>query len=368
MKLKLFLISSVVLFAGCSAEPEVSKDALIKVDGEIATLSEPDKATFLKLAIVEADKGGTLRLPGRLVWNEEKTVRIFPQLGGRVQSITIDVGNAVKIGQSLAVLSSPDFAQAQADAIKARADAKVATLALERNRQLREAGVIAEKDWQQAEAVAAAAKAEVDRANRRLSGLGGDGDGFYVLRSPLAGVVVERNLNPGMEFRPEQATAPLFVVTDPTSLWIQIDASEADLANLKKGEPLFVESKQYPGERFQGVIRHVADFVDPNSRTIKVRGEVPNVDRRLKGEMFVNALVDLPATQALRVPAAAVFLLGDKRYVFVEEGVGRYRRQLVEASSEREGWIDLTTGVKAGDKVVVEGNLNLLKFFKPAAK
>ena len=239
MKLKRFLIFLVVLFAGCSAEPEVSKDALVKVEGELATLSEPDKATFLKLVTVEADKGSTLRLPGRLVWNEEKTVRIFPQLGGRVQSITVDVGNAVKIGQSLAVLSSPDFGQAQADALKARADAKVATLALERNRQLREAGVIAEKDWQQAEAAAAAAKAEADRANRRLSGLGGDGDGSYILRSPLAGVVVERNLNPGMEFRPEQATAPLFVVTDPASLWIQLDASEADLANLKKGEPLF---------------------------------------------------------------------------------------------------------------------------------
>lgn len=365
MKLKPLVISLVLLFAGCSAEPQAPKEALIKVEGELATLAEPDKASFLKLAAVESDKGGTLRLPGRLVWNEEKTVRIFPQLAGRVQSITVDVGNAVKIGQSLAVLSSPDFGQAQADALKARADAKVATLALERSRQLREAGVIAEKDWQQTEATAAAAKAEVDRANHRLLGLGGDGDASYVLRSPLAGVVVERNLNPGMEFRPEQASAPLFVVTDPASLWIQLDASEADLINLKKGEPLFIESKQYPGERFQGVIRHVADFVDPGSRTIKVRGEVPNADRRLKGEMFVNALVDLPATPALRVPAAAVFLLGDQRYVFVEEGVGRYRRQLVEAGSEREGWVDVRAGVKAGDKVVVEGNLNLLKFFKP---
>ena len=83
--------------------------------------------------------------------------------------------------------------------------------------------------------------------------LGGDGDGSYVLRSPLPGIVVERNLNPGQEFRPDQSGAPLFVVTDPSSLWIQIDAGEADLAKLKKGEGLLIESKQYPGERFQGV-------------------------------------------------------------------------------------------------------------------
>lgn len=365
MKLTPVLFSLSLALAGCSAEPEAAKEAAIKVDGERVTLAEPDKASFLKLAAVEADHGGTLRLPGRLVWNEEKTVRVFPQLGGRVQSLAVDVGQTVKAGQPLAVLNSPDYGQAMADATKAKADAQVAIQAQERSRQLREAGVVAEKDWQQAEAAAIAAKAEAARASRRLAGLGGEGDGSYVLKSPLAGVVVERNLNPGMEFRPEQATTPLFVVTDPAGLWIQVDAGEADLAHLKKGEPLLIESKLYPGERFKGVIRHVADFVDPATRTIKVRGEVPNADRRLKGEMFVNALVELPATSALRVPAAAVFLFGDQRQVFVEEGPGRYRRQVVEAGAERDGWIEIVHGVAAGERVVVEGNLHLLKFFKP---
>lgn len=367
MKQTLILSSILLALAGCSAEPEATKEASIKVDGERAILAEPDKASFLKVATVERDKGSTLRLPGRLVWNEEKTVRVFPQLGGRVQSIAVDVGNTVKINQPLAVLSSPDYGQALADARKAKADAQVATQALERNRQLREAGVVAEKDWQLAEAAAVAARAEADRASRRLAGLGGEGDGSYVLRAPLAGVVVERNLNPGMEFRPDQATAPLFVITDPAGLWIQIDAGEAELGSLRKGERLLIESRQYPGERFTGVIRHVADFVDPASRTIKVRGEVPNADRRLKGEMFVNALVELPPSQALRAPAAAVFLFGDKRFVFVEEAPGRYRRQPVQAGGERDGWVDLLAGVQEGDKVVTEGSLHLLKFFKPVA-
>lgn len=366
MKLTSPLLILLLALAGCSAEPEAQKAATIKVDGDHALLAEPDKATFLKLAVVEKDKGGLLRLPGRLIWNEEKTVRVFPQLGGRVQSIAVDVGTTVKIGQPLATLSSPEYGQALADARKARADAQVAAQGLERNRVLREAGVVAEKDWQQAEATAIAAKAEAERATRRLAGLGGEGDGTYVLRTPLAGVVVERNLNPGMEFRPDQSGAPLFVVTDPSSLWIQVDAGEADLAKLKKGEPLLIESKQYPGERFQGVIRHVADFVDPNTRTIKVRGEVPNADRRLKGEMFVNALVELAPTPALRAPATAVFLFGKQRYVFVEEAPGRYRRQAVDAGAERDGLIDLMSGVNEGDKVVTEGSLHLLKYFKPA--
>jgi cobalt-zinc-cadmium efflux system membrane fusion protein len=369
MKLTPILLTLLLALAGCTAEPEAAKEASIKVDGERAILAEPDKASFLKVVAVEPDQGGMLRLPGRLLWNEERTVRVFPQLGGRVQRIAVDVGSTVKAGDALAVLNSPDYGQALADARKARADAQVASQALERNRLLREAGVVAEKDWQLAEASAVAAHAEVDRANRRLAGLGGDSDGVYVLRSPLGGVVVERNLNPGMEFRPDQGGAPLFVVTDPASLWVQIDAGEADLALLKKGGEVLIESKQYPGERFKATIRHVADFVDPTARTIKVRAEVPNADRRLKGEMFVSALVEIAATQVLRAPAGAVFLLGDKRYVFVEEAPGRYRRQEIQAGAERDGWVDIQAGVQRGDKVVTDGNLHLLKFFKsmPAA-
>jgi len=358
----------ILLLTACSGEHEASHEAAIKGEGERVSLSEPDKADFLKLATVERDKGGVLRLPGRLVWNEEKTVRVFPQIGGRVQSIAVDVGNVVKTGQTLAVLNSPDYGQAQADARKAQADLQVATQALERNRQLREAGVIAEKDWQLAVAAGVAARAEADRAGRRLNGLGGDGDGSYLLKSSLAGTVVERNLNPGMEFRPEQAAAPLFVVTDPARLWLQIDAGEADLAYLKNGDVFRIESRQYPGEQFTGVIRHIADFVDPASRSIKVRGEVDNAARRLKGEMFVVALIVQAPTQALQVPASAVFLQGDKRFVFVEEAVGRYRRQRVECGTERDGRIELKSGVKEGERVVVEGNLHLLKYLKPYAE
>lgn len=364
------LLSSLfaLLCAACSGDPETPHEAALKVDGDIITLSDPEKAIFLKRATVERDSGSQLRLPGRLVWNEEKTVRVFPQLSGRVQRIAVDVGQTVQVGQVLASLTSADYGQALADARRARADAQLANQALERNRQLREAGIIAEKDWQQSSSAAVAARAEAERAERRLAGLGGESDGNYVLRSPLAGIVVERNLNPGMEFRADQAGAPLFVITDPGSLWIQIDAGEAELALLRKGEPLRIETRQYPGVDFKGVIRHVADFVDPTTRTVKIRGEVPNPDRRLKGEMFVNAWVEQPPSAALQVPSQAVFLVGKQRYVFVDEDNGRFRRQAVETGAEHDGRIDLLNGVKADDRVVVEGNLNLLKYFKPGSK
>jgi cobalt-zinc-cadmium efflux system membrane fusion protein len=364
MKRHLITLSVILALAACGNEPEPAKVAAVKIEGDRAILSEPDKADFLKTAIVERDQGSMLRLPGRLVWNEDHTVRVVPQVGGRVQKITVEIGSEVKVGQILATLSSPDYGQAQADARKAQADQQVAKLALDRQRELHAAGIVADKDFQQTQAEAIRAQAEADRASRRLAGLGGASDGTYTLRSPLAGIVVERNLNPGLEFRPEQSSDPLFVVTDPTSLWLRLDASETDLAALKAGEKISLQVKQYPNERFAGVIRHVGDFVDQTTRTVRVRGEVPNPDRRLKGGMFVTALIELPATQALLVPSAAVFLVDEQRYVFVEEATGRYILRAVQAGPERDGRIEILSGVTEGEKVVIEGNLHLIKFFK----
>jgi cobalt-zinc-cadmium efflux system membrane fusion protein len=365
--LLMILVAASAALSGCGEHPAEQKADAVRVEGEIATIQEEGNAAFLKVVAVEPDKGRELRLPGRLVWNETRTVRVVPQVGGRIASIAADLGDRVKAGQALAVLMSPDYGQAQSEAHQAVADLRVAEQAHERSRALREAGIIADKDWQAAEADLVRAKAEAQRTHRRLSGLGGDGDGSYTLRSPLAGIVVERNLNPGLEYRPDQAGAPLFVVTDPTSLWLQLDASEEDVRHLKPGESVALEVKGLSGESFKGTIRQVADFVDPQTRTIHVRGEVANADRRLKGEMFVQARVELPPGDVLHVPASAVFLQGDKRYVFVEEKPGRYRRQRVEAADERDGWLDVSSGLKAGDRVVVEGNLNLLKYFRPQA-
>lgn len=347
--------------AACNHEPEAAKPSVVRTDGERIIFGSPEKAAFLKISTVDRDQGEILALPGRIVWSEERTVRVFPQVGGRIQRIGVDLGEEVKAGTALAWLASPDYGQAQADAVRAEAAYRLAKQGLERSRELREAGVIAEKDWQQAEADAAAARAEQERASKRLGTLGGAADA-YVLKAPVAGTVVERNVNPGMEFRPDAGAPPLFVLTDPRRLWLQLDANEVDLAHLRVGEPLQLSVRQYPGERFKGCIVKIADFVDPTTRTVRIRGEVANADRRLKGEMFVKAEIQLPPTHNLHVPTAAVFLQGDKRFVFVEEQAGVFRRQEVTVLGDRDGMADVSAGLKEGERVVSEGSLSLVKY------
>jgi cobalt-zinc-cadmium efflux system membrane fusion protein len=282
-------------------------------------------------------------------------------------------GDVVRAGQRLAQLASPDFGQVQSEGRKAAADLALAEKNLARVRELVANDVAAKKDLQNAEAEFARSRAEHARALERVRLYGGGEavDSTFALRSPIAGTVVERNINPGQELRPESATAnmpAMFVVTDPTRLWVLLDATERELPLLRAGRIVTFKSSAYPDDTFDARIDAVSDFIDPQSRTIKVRGSAANEDRRLKGEMYVVARLEVAVRPGVSIPAKAVFLLGNRHFVFIEESPGRFLRVEVHTEGEDGGVIPVIAGVAAGQKVVVDGSLFLQQIFASKAK
>jgi cobalt-zinc-cadmium efflux system membrane fusion protein len=148
----------------------------------------------------------TIELPARLVWNEERTQRIYPAFAGRVLSLNADIGQSVNAGQVLATLASPEFGAAQADTAKAMADAQVADRALARHQTLFQADVISRKELDSTEAEALRARAELARAQARtrMYGSAQNVNQQLGLAATVKGVVVERNLSAGQEVRPDQ--------------------------------------------------------------------------------------------------------------------------------------------------------------------
>ena len=355
------VLVALLLLTGCKdghalpAEPGPQ----VRGDSVVFPAASPSLERF-DVDKVQAPADRDLQLSGRLVWDEDRTVRVFPPYAGRVIRMVAAVGDRVAAGQPLVEILSPDFGQVQSDARKARADLALATQSLARARELNEHGVAAAKDVQQAEADHARAQAEADRALARLgaSGSAGTGESRFVLSSPMAGTVVERNLNPGQELRPDQPGAPLFVVTDPARLWVNLDAQEADTRYLRPGLPLRIASTQIPEQTFPGSLRQISDFVDPVARTLKVRGDVPNPERALKAEMFVTARIHVPGAAEPTVSARAVFLAGDRRYVFVRHG-STFERRAVAVGPESDGRMAVHSGLGVGEEVAVSGNLAL---------
>jgi len=358
--------------AACGKAEAPKDDGEPKVNG--ATIAFPANVKALPGIAGEPVKRGGERvvsLPGRLVWDEDRTVRVATPFAGRVTEILVQPGTSVKAGQSLAMLTSPDFGSAQADARKAAADHAVAAKALARQRELYDAGIVAQKELEQSQADAARAAADLQRTQAALRQYGQAGADIvnqrFALRSPIEGLVVERNINPGMELRPDQPpAAPLFLVTDPTVLWAQIDAAEADIALFKPGVDVQLLSAAYPGETFTGKVVKVADYVDPTARSIKVRLAVPNQDRRLKAEMYVTAKLRAASFDGIAVPSKAVFLAENRNYVFVRSAPNTFVRRQVKLGLTLPGTTEVLDGLKDGEEVVTDGNLYLQDILRDA--
>ena len=340
------------------ADPKITGDTIVFASGS------PQVAAF-ELAPAELHAPASTQLSGRLIWNEDVTVRVFTPFAGRVQKIMVDIGQPVEKNAALAEVESPDFGQAQADARKAAADLKLAEQSLARLRELLAHSAAAQKDVEAAEDTEAEAAAENARAIAKLAAYGASADSVdevFTLESPLAGTVVDKRVTPGQEIRPDQMLAnipeitdPLFVISDPTRLWIQIDATELDLARLQPGREFTFTTRAFPDEVFTGRVDKVSEFIDPDTRTIKVRGSVDNPSAKLKADMFVNVNVSSDAAPALTVPDAAVFLKGDKHYVFVQDQPGQFTRQEVSIGSEDAGRVLILSGLQAGQQVVTDG-------------
>lgn len=312
-------------------------------------------------------------LPARLVWNEERTQRVYPAFNGRVSALRADLGQTVKAGAPLALLASPEFGHAQADTAKAQADLVLARQALERQRELFDAGIVARKDLEQAQADAARSQAEASRA-AALTNLYGGGHAVnqqLSITAGIGGVIVERNLNPGQEVRPDQSgpgTPALFVITDPASLWVQIDARESDLASMRSGDSFTLQVPAYPGETFTGRVMATADAIDPSTRTIKVRGVVANADRRLKAEMLATARVTQNRSSGVVVPASAVTLDGAKHVVFVQREPGVFEPRDIKIGHEGPRDVIIASGLNADEQVVTQNVLLLARQYQMAAE
>jgi membrane fusion protein, heavy metal efflux system len=363
-------VIAILLAAGAAAV--ACREAGEKTSGTAAPKAAGDRIEFpadspqldaFKSEPARESVGAPLTVTGRITWDEDVTTRILPPLSGRVLNLAAPAGARVRRDQLLAEISSPDFGQAQADAARSEADLAAAERARERLARLHERGAAARKDLEAAETDLARARAEARRTRERLLSWGGSltsaAGQIYRLRSPLAGIVVERNVNPGQEVRPD-AASPLFVVTDPTRLWVLLDVTERDLPAIGKGDRLSITCIAYPQRKFAGKIDWIGNSLDPATRTVRVRGSVKDPSSSLKAEMYVTVEdTGQGAHSAVVVPVSAVLTEGGRPFCFLQESRNRFRRVRIEVGPARDGKVPVLAGLSKGDRVVTEGSLFL---------
>ena len=370
------LACALLTLAGCKDEPPPAApqvQAPIMKDNQLRFPPNHPQLALLGIETAKAGRSITVELPAKLVWNEERTQRVYPSFAGRVTAIKANLGDKVKPGDALAELASPDFGIAQADTAKAGIDAALSAKALVRQKELFDAGITARKDLEAAEADAARARAESARAQARtkLYGSRAGVNQDLAIRATIAGLVVERNLNPGQELRPDQSgpgVPPLFVISDPSSLWVQIDARESEAGTVTVGSKFGLKVAAFPDLTFEGTVISVSDSIDPTTRTIKVRGITQNPARKLKAEMLATAELQRQMGEGVLIPSSAVVLRGTEQYVYEEVEPGIFEPRRVKLSYDGPTEVIVSGGLEVGDRVVATNPLLLSRLFGNAAE
>ncbi len=350
-------------FRAPNLAPSPEKPSIHTISDQLRFAANAPQLSFLKIKTVEMFPEPLVEpLNGRIAYNDNYTARVFSPLAGRVVKIPVEVGMKIKKGDHLLVLDSPDFAMATADNAKANADLLRKQIAYERTKQLYQIKGIARKeveaaaaDWQQAQAESRRAKARMKNLNAEVPTLAGQ----FILRAPIDGTISERQVNAGSEVRSD-AVNPLFVITDPLHLWVQIDLPERQLDKINLGDLVSVEVDAYPGEVFQGKVTVIGGALDPLTRRIQVRCELDNPHLKLKPEMFARVTPIANGKSKLpRVPNASIVTQGLFSYIFVEQSPGVLQRRRVTLGLQGSEYAYVKEGLQAGERVVTSGALLL---------
>jgi cobalt-zinc-cadmium efflux system membrane fusion protein len=363
--LTLLLTTSITLSTAQATEKiaVVNKTAVNKVavkktasDEVVFTANSPQLANLKVEPVIEITASTTSPLNGKITFDENYTSRISSPILGRALSIKAQIGDKVKAGQVLMTIDSPELGSALADARKAYADLQLKNKAFERNSLLLEGGVIARKDLETSQSDLAQAVAEEQRANARLKNLGAqrNADESFMLRAPIAGVVVDRQVNPSSEVRPD-APAPLFIITNPEHLWASIDLPERDLAKVVPGQKLAIQVDAYPDEIFSGNIDSIGVMVDPATRRINVRCTVQSRGK-LKPEMYAQiSPLNTQNIKVIRLANTALITEGLYSYVFVEVSPNHFKKRRVSLNSQEREFATVKTGLSVGERVITSG-------------
>lgn len=362
--------------AACGGKPDTPAPTTRK-----NATSAPDRVEFApgspKLAQVRVEAVETLPVavgrvtaPGKVEANSNRISRVFLPVTGRVVSVLVRTGDFVQRGQPLLTVESSEidaavsaFQQAQAAVTQARSALAKAKLDLDRTRDLYSHGAVPLKEVSNTEAIVVQAEAAVqqaraaeEQARRRLELLGAAPGMFgqqITIRAPISGKLLEVSVVNG-EYRNDLSDA-LITIADLSSVWITSDVPETDIRHVRLHSPITFELAAWPGETFRGRVTLIGDMVDPQTRTVKVRSEIPNPDGRLKPEMFGTVQLAEETEPRPVVPAAAVFTHAGKPCVWREAAPGVFERTCLEIGAQAAGRIPVLSGLRAGDRVVVDG-------------
>ncbi|HEU4990594.1 MAG TPA: efflux RND transporter periplasmic adaptor subunit [Gemmatimonadaceae bacterium] len=357
------------LAAGCTSGASATTDTTAVAKPKTFSVTPAQRARLSIVTLADTTFRPSLEVTGTVAFNGDHSTQVLAPISGPVTRLLVNTGSEVKPGTPMAAVSSPDFASAVSDYRKAEDAARNAQRILTLDEQLYKNDALARSDLDQARTDASQAAADVDAAVQQLRALGvsdstiaamrgGSLTGAVegMIRAPIAGVVVEKLVNPGQLL--QAGSTPTFTVADLSTMWVMASVYPSDLALVHEGETARIYTDASPAP-VRGRVDYVAALVDPGTKATAVRIVADNAARLLKRDMFVRVDIESrDARKGIVIPASALLRDEDNLpFVFVAMPDGSFARRRITYGYRVGDSYQVTSGLAAGDKVVADGAL-----------
>lgn len=363
------------LLVGCGRQPEqtatrapAGSSAAAAPHTEEPNTVEVDAGMLRDLRVttrpVESRTGSDLVvLLGELSVDQRAYAEVGTPVAARVTRLFANAGDTVRAGQSLAELTSPELGRERAEYLSARARLTLAELALDRKRSLAAEKIAPLREVQEAESAVGEARAALRSSRAAIAAFGAepptsDADdsmsSLFVLRSPVAGVVIERASVVGQMLDP---AAPAFRIGDLATLWLTVHAFERDAVRIRQGVPARLAFPALPGQDFEGTVTVVGRQVERESRTVPIRIDVQNKQNLLKPGMSATATLPVGETGAaiLTVPVSSVQRVRNEWCVFLPRDANHFEIRRIGRGRDLGGEVEVLSGLAANETIVVDG-------------
>ena len=339
-----------------------------------------DRAGIAVARVGQSSDAARTRVPAVVEPNAYRTVEVTPVVAGRVTNVSAELGQQVRRGQPLAHLYSSELADVQRQYLAARAQLDAHERELRRTEKLAEIGSASRQELENIHAEHTTSQTLTQSLRSRLTLLGMTAAQVEKLSSastvsatvavpaPIDGVITARQANVGLNVDP---ATHLFTVVDLSTVWLVGDLYERDFSRVRVGSPVIITMPAYPELLMEGKISYIDPELKPETRTARVRVEVPNPGRQLRIGMYAQMTVDRRELTAERrqaavdgrvvVPRAAIQMIGNRSVVYLADPsqAGRFIEREVQLGAAVGEDVEVTRGLQAGDSVVIKGSFSL---------
>jgi cobalt-zinc-cadmium efflux system membrane fusion protein len=364
------LSAIILLLVGCESSgpnPSANSRAGDPNNPELFDIPQNQMSHVQVLTVEPTTLTRSLRLTGAVAYNGFHTTPVITQVSGPVSRVVVVPGERVTQSQPMLYVASPDYSQLRTNYLKAKETYGLAQKAYARAQDLYQHHAIAEQAEEQAESAEVQAGGDLVAAQAALKVMGiTDPDAlvkappsFEVpVKAPIGGLVVEQDVAVGQLLQP--GSTQCFMISNTNTVWVLVNVYQKDLPYVRVGDSVSIQTESYP-DVFHGKIAYVAASLDPNTRTLQARIETPNPGDKLKKDMYVVAPVNAGAIKhAIALPDAAVLRDNENQpFVYVAAASNQFSRRSVTLGESLNGHTEITSGLKAGERVIGNGSLFL---------